>query len=142
MQLCNILLYLSVQMKPTFSDPVPPPVDLQQFVVDGQNLFRFFHMHLPPRPSMPVHSAVHQLDCKFFSPSASFGGPTYGTIIGISTFRTDSRCSAQGCINSIQSVRKHFQRCASFPTVIVNAKRRRGSTNSTLTSICVPYSET
>ncbi|KAF8204626.1 hypothetical protein BJ912DRAFT_1051969 [Pholiota molesta] len=32
----------------------------------GQNLFRFFHMHLYPRPDMPVHPEVERLDSNTF----------------------------------------------------------------------------
>ncbi|KAF8967427.1 hypothetical protein BDZ97DRAFT_1803284 [Flammula alnicola] len=114
MQLCSILLYLSY-------DPKMPPQGAGLVVADiaecrhmaehGQHLFRFFHMHMYPRPDMPVHPSVEHIDLGVFPISASWRAPAQSAISVIKTFRSESLCSAFKCPNSLQSAGKDFQRC-------------------------------
>ncbi|KDR84142.1 hypothetical protein GALMADRAFT_236816 [Galerina marginata CBS 339.88] len=108
MQVCNMLLYLS-------SDPKMPSnrvsAELDVLAMTAQDIFRFFHMHMPPRPSMPVHPRVQQLDSLAFPPPASVRAPKESALSYIQDFRTEARCTAQGCPNSLQSAGREFQRC-------------------------------
>jgi len=66
MQLCSMILYLS-------SDPNMPPCGLNHplfrtLAYHGHDLFRFFHMHLYPRPDMPVHPDVVKEDETYWPP--------------------------------------------------------------------------
>lgn len=111
MQLCSIMVYL-------FSDPRCRTVfhDLRRysqfFSEYSQWLFRFFHMHLYPRPDMPVHPHVLSHDLKTFPPPASCRSTEETAIHYIVDSRIERRCSAHMCPNSLQSVGRAFQRCA------------------------------
>lgn len=73
-------------------------------------------MHTPPRPSMPVHPSIEP----FVSTALSVPvrDPKEATIDYIRTFRTDTRCSAQGCLNSSQSSGRNLQRCGRCGVVV------------------------
>ncbi|KAF9480714.1 hypothetical protein BDN70DRAFT_992508 [Pholiota conissans] len=110
MQISSIFLYLSSDPKMS-SHNISEVVD--EFVMFGQILFRWFHMHLYPRPDMPVHPKVEKLDSATFPPPASlFRDPAQSALLAIHAFRTDRHCSAYKCTNSFQSAGKEFQRCA------------------------------
>ncbi|KAF8204038.1 hypothetical protein BJ912DRAFT_224196 [Pholiota molesta] len=109
MQFCSILLYLS-------SDPKMPSHDISDYMFGfawyGQELFRFFHMHLYPRPDMPVHPMIEQIDSKIFPFPAALQEPAYLALGCILAFRVDRHCSAYKCPNTFQTVGKDFQRCS------------------------------
>jgi hypothetical protein len=109
MQLCSLILYLS-------SNPKMPPHEssdvMNQFVWFAQLLFRFFRMHLYPRPNIPVHPLVESLDSQVFLTPAVCEDPKYTALMAIQTLRSDRHCSAYKCPNSFQSVGKNFQRCS------------------------------
>ena len=110
MQICSILLYLS-------SDPhlrlhgVDSWVD-DHLAVHAQRLFRLFQMHLYPHPDMPVHPKIEEEDSKDFPPPISLETPRHISAAAILHFRLDTRCSARGCLNTMQNSGRNFQRCA------------------------------
>lgn len=82
-----------------------------------QDCYRLFHMHMPPRPDMPVHPDVVWLDTSVFPPPASCRSLVETAVFVIMSFRMEARCSAYNCLNSIQSAGRDFQRCASCAVV-------------------------
>lgn len=111
MQLCSIMAYLTSDPRFLTIGPDPNVKDVWFFVRSCQQIFRLYHMHLYPRPNMPLHPRVVELDEKYFPPPDNVRSTDESVISFISDFRQDQRCSAYHCTNSLQSVGKAFQRC-------------------------------
>lgn len=99
------------------SDPRLPrrpshPLRLACFAYFAQRLYRLFHMHLPPRPAIPVHPRVLEADTCRFPPDPIARTLPSSTIFYIKAARQNTCCSAVGCNNSLQSAGKDFQRCS------------------------------
>ncbi|PPR04835.1 hypothetical protein CVT26_012990 [Gymnopilus dilepis] len=98
------------------SDPRLPPHGVDHWVdslaTHGCRLFRLFRMYLHPRPDMPVHPKVEEIDSKTFPPPASIRSPKQMMLTAILDFRTETRCSAYRCRNALQNVGGNFERCS------------------------------
>ncbi|KAJ3497348.1 hypothetical protein NLJ89_g10357 [Agrocybe chaxingu] len=68
-------------------------------------------MHLPPRPDIPLHLDIVEVDEKFFPPPPSVRTVPKAVLYWIGTFHMENRCSAYKCPNSIQSAGRNFQCC-------------------------------
>ncbi|KDR84154.1 hypothetical protein GALMADRAFT_700867 [Galerina marginata CBS 339.88] len=121
MQVCSMLLYLWSNdcNDPIRALPFSPLEDkaevMRALAWCCQDLFRSFHMHTYPRPDMPLHPSVVELDKQKFPPPAA--SVPEAVIFYIGRLHGESRCSALFCPNSIQNVGTDFQRCARCNTV-------------------------
>lgn len=118
MELCSLIIYMHYPLLGWEHFPVSPrKVNLGALVSLGQELFRFFHMHLPSRPSIPVHPFIKKLDESRFSRNPVYIPQRHMALEALRLFRIDMRCSNRGCSNSLHTAGKEFQRCANCRVV-------------------------
>ncbi|RDB28208.1 hypothetical protein Hypma_001377 [Hypsizygus marmoreus] len=111
-QLCS--LFLHVLTDPRYPHPRKGALR-EQFhgiKICGEYLYRTFHMHLPPRPPIPLHPDIVEFDEQFFPPDPSIRSLEEVVICTINSFREESRCAGLHCDDSLQTVGKGFSRCA------------------------------
>ncbi|CAA7258463.1 unnamed protein product [Cyclocybe aegerita] len=111
MQLCSMIVYLSSDLRLRASEILKEET-VTLFAAYGQTLFRFFHIHMYPRPNIPLHPDIVKLDNFKFPPPTSVRTVPKYVICDIAYFHNETRCSACKCPNSIQSAGKNFQRCS------------------------------
>lgn len=108
-QLCSIIIYLVKEWECVYRDI---GMDIKLCAYIRHRVFQLFHMHRLPLPSIPVHPLLYQMDVDVFLDSWSRPPPeNESTLCIIQRFRHDDRCSAQGCMNSIQLAGQSFQWC-------------------------------
>ncbi|KAG6917355.1 hypothetical protein DXG01_002820 [Tephrocybe rancida] len=107
-QLSSLLLHVTTD--PRFPRPLTKAAR-HALALCGQHLYRYFHMHLPPRPSIPLHRIMIAIDKNCFPPPASARSPPDTAYFLITSKKSETRCAGKNCENTIQSVGKNFQRC-------------------------------
>lgn len=113
-KLCQLFsLLLHVVTDPRFPEARAEIGHFQSIAFCGQHLYRLFLMHLPPRPPIPLHPAVVDIDKRRFPPDDSmfYRTPAEALMHITQYFKAELRCFGLNCSDSLQTVGRSIQRC-------------------------------
>jgi len=113
MQLASLILYLEGDQR--MPRNLLPPTQRRCVTFIGDYLFRNLALFLEKCPDIPVHPAVEEYfsaSCKLLNSETSLWHRLAQSAIHVMQIvHLESRCSADGCPNSMQAIGPEFRRC-------------------------------